>query len=100
MKMALDGFLRPRRKREKRAVSKKEKFPEDIAAMSFEDALRELEDIVNRLEAGDVALEESLEIYQRGALLRAYCGDKLKSAQAKIEKVTGNGSAREDLDVE
>ncbi len=81
-------------------VSKKDKIPADIAAMSFEDAMRELEDIVNRLEAGDVALEESLEIYQRGALLRAYCDEKLKSAQAKIEKVTGGGAASEDLDVE
>ena len=45
---------------------------EDILALSFEQALAELEGIVDRLETGDVALEESIEIYQRGAQLRAY----------------------------
>lgn len=64
---------------------------EDIRSLSFEQALAELESIVDRLETGDVALEESIEIYQRGAQLRAYCDEKLKTAQARIEKITGDG---------
>lgn len=69
-----------------------------IRALSFEQALSELESIVERLETGDVALEESIEIYQRGAQLRAYCDEKLKSAQARIEKITGDGNAVAPLD--
>lgn len=65
---------------------------DDIRALSFEQALSELESIVDRLETGDVALEESIEIYQRGAQLRAYCDEKLKSAQARIEKITADGT--------
>ena len=71
---------------------------EDILALSFEQALAELESIVDRLETGDVALEESIEIYQRGAQLRAYCDDKLKSAQARIEKITGGVTSALDAD--
>lgn len=73
---------------------------EDIQAMSFEQALQELEDIVDRLETGDVALEHSIEIYQRGSQLRAHCEAKLKSAQARIEKITGDGAGTEPLDSE
>ena len=80
------------------AKNKDEAFPADIEGLSFEQALEELETIVHRLEAGDVALEESIEIYQRGSQLRSYCDLKLKSAQAKIEKISGNST--EPLDVE
>lgn len=73
---------------------------EDIQQLSFEQALGELESIVDRLETGDVALEESIEIYQRGAQLRAYCDAKLKSAQARIEKITGDGSGTVPLDAD
>ena len=72
----------------------------DIEAMSFEQALTELENIVNRLEAGDVALEESIEIYRRGSQLRAHCENKLKTAQLRIEKITGDGDSTEPLDSE
>ena len=72
----------------------------DIRQLSFEQALSELETIVDRLETGDVALEESIEIYQRGAQLRAYCDEKLKSAQARIEKITGDGSGISPLDAD
>lgn len=66
----------------------------DVAALSFEDALRELEDIVARLERGQVDLEDSIAIYERGAALRAHCESKLKAAQARIEKiVAGPGGA-------
>ncbi len=59
----------------------------DIAQLSFEDALAELEKIVQRLEAGDVALEDSIRIYERGASLKAHCEAKLKAAQLKVEQI-------------
>lgn len=71
---------------------------EDILSMNFEKALAELEEIVNRLESGDVALEESIAIYQRGNQLRAHCENKLKDAQVQIEKITQNGDASKPLD--
>lgn len=80
------------------AQDDKTEIDEAIRALSFEQALSELEGIVDRLESGDVALEESIEIYQRGAQLRAYCDEKLKSAQARIEKITGDGSGTTPLD--
>jgi exodeoxyribonuclease VII small subunit len=60
---------------------------EDIAALSFEEALRQLEEIVARLERGQVELEESIAIYERGARLKAHCEKKLKDAQGRIEKI-------------
>lgn len=75
---------------------------EDIAAMPFEQALRELEGIVHRLERGDVELQESISIYERGDALRAHCDRLLKQAEAKVEKLTvGNDGApigKESLD--
>jgi len=59
----------------------------DIETLSFEAALKELESIVEKLERGDVALEESIAIYERGAALKKHCEAKLKSAQMKIEKI-------------
>ncbi len=66
-----------------------------IKNMSFEDALKELEGIVQRLERGDAPLEESITIYQRGAALKAHCDAKLKDAQMKVEKIVldANGKA-------
>ena len=61
--------------------------PADIAALSFEEALAELEKIVQRLEAGDVPLEDSIRIYERGAALKAHCESKLKAAQLKVEQI-------------
>lgn len=58
-----------------------------IKSLSFEDALTELELIVQRLERGDAPLEESIAIYQRGAKLKAHCEGKLKDAQLKVEKI-------------
>ena len=72
-------------------MADKVEIAEDILKLSFEAALGELESIVDRLETGDVALEESIEIYKSGNQLRAYCDEKLKSAQAKIEKITSDG---------
>jgi exodeoxyribonuclease VII small subunit len=77
---------------------------EDISSMSFEKALAALEDIVARLEAGKVDLEESIKIYERGEALRAHCEKKLKEAEARIEKITldpqGKPSGKTPLDVE
>ena len=81
-------------------MTSKSQIEEDIREMSFEQALSELETIVDRLETGDVALEESIDIYQRGSQLRAYCDEKLKNAQARIEKITSAGAATEALDAE
>ena len=64
----------------------------DIKDLSFEDALRELETIVEKLERGDAPLEESITIYQRGAALKGHCESKLKNAQMKVEKIVLSGS--------
>jgi len=65
-----------------------------ITDMSFEDALAELETIVERLERGDAPLEASIEIYQRGAKLKAHCEGKLKDAQMKVEKIVLDGQGQ------
>ncbi len=62
-------------------------IPKEIQKLSFEEALKELESIVAKLEGGDVALEESIDIYSRGTQLKAHCEAKLKAAQAKVEKL-------------
>lgn len=59
-----------------------------MAQLSFEEALRELESIVQRLERGDVALDESIALYARGEALRAQCQKRLADADARIEKLT------------
>lgn len=58
-----------------------------IENLSFEDALRELETIVSRLEQGEVALEDSIALYERGTALKAHCEAKLKGAEARLEKI-------------
>jgi exodeoxyribonuclease VII small subunit len=76
----------------------------DISQLSFEKALAALEDIVARLEAGKVDLEESIKIYERGEALRKHCETKLKEAEARIEKITldpaGKPTGTQPLDVE
>jgi len=59
----------------------------DIETLSFEQALAELERIVQQLESGEVELEKSIQIYERGADLRAHCEGKLKTAELKVEKI-------------
>ncbi|MDX8346376.1 MULTISPECIES: exodeoxyribonuclease VII small subunit [unclassified Cognatiyoonia] len=60
----------------------------DIDQMSFEDAIKELETVVGQLERGDVALDESIALYERGAALKARCEAKLKEAEEKVAKIT------------
>jgi exodeoxyribonuclease VII small subunit len=59
----------------------------DIAGLSFEQALAELERIVGELESGKAELEHSLDVYERGARLKAHCEAKLKAAQLRVEKI-------------
>ncbi len=60
----------------------------DSADLSFEEALKRLEDIVRKLESGDVPLDQSIELYSQGEQLRTLCQKRLEAAQAKIEKIT------------
>jgi exodeoxyribonuclease VII small subunit len=62
-----------------------------IAELPFESALKELETIVGRLEAGDVPLEQSIAIYERGAALKERCEALLKRAEERVEKIRTNG---------
>ena len=77
--------------------------PADIASMPFEAALKELEQIVSRLEQGNVALEDSILIYERGEALKAHCETLLKQAEMRIEKITfgadGKPKGTEPLDI-
>jgi exodeoxyribonuclease VII small subunit len=67
---------------------------EDIANLSFEAALKELEGIVAELESGRAELERSIQVYERGAALKAHCEAKLKDAQLRVEKILiGPGGA-------
>jgi exodeoxyribonuclease VII small subunit len=59
----------------------------EIAALSFEDALRSLEDIVRKLESGEVPLDATMDLYECGEKLRGHCQARLDAAQARIEKI-------------
>ncbi len=76
----------------------------DIAKMTFEQALEQLEQIVDNLERGDVPLEESIRIYERGEALKKHCDTLLKSAEDKVEKIRlgrdGKPNGTEPLDAE
>ncbi|MSO70510.1 MAG: exodeoxyribonuclease VII small subunit [Alphaproteobacteria bacterium] len=61
--------------------------PVEIAKMSFEDALAELETIVRSLESGEAKLDSAIEAYERGVALRRHCETKLREAQAKVERI-------------
>ena len=64
------------------------KTDKEIEALSFEDALKELETIVQQLERGQVKLDEAIAIYERGVVLKRHCEKKLAEAKAKVEKIT------------
>ena len=64
------------------------------STLSFEDALRALEDVVRKLESGEVALEESITLYERGEELRKQCQARLDSASARIEKIVADGGGQ------
>lgn len=60
----------------------------EINDMSFEEAMKELEATVGKLEHGEATLEESIKLYERGALLRAHCDKVLRAAEERVEKIT------------
>ena len=67
-------------------MNKKLKITDEIKKLSFEEALSELEQIVEDLERGDIELEDSISIYEKGVILKAHCEAKLKTAKMKIDK--------------
>lgn len=72
----------------------KDEKKDEIAKLTFEQALQQLETIVKQLEQGQVPLEESIAIYEKGTALKAHCETKLRDAEARIEKIViGPGGA-------
>lgn len=65
-----------------------------IAELSFEDALRELEGIVAKLESGDAPLQQAIDLYERGDALRKQCAARLDAAQARIEAIRTDASGK------
>ena len=68
-------------------MSPKPKTETAIEELSFEAALKELEEIVSRLEQGEVDLEDSIVLYERGQALKVHCEKKLKAAESRLEKI-------------
>jgi exodeoxyribonuclease VII small subunit len=69
-------------------------IPEEVKAMTFEAALEALEEIVQKLDSGQVSLEDSIDIYTRGTQLKRHCEAKLRSAKERVDKiVVGSGGA-------
>ncbi len=73
-------------------------MPADIAKLSFEDALKELEEIVRGLESGKGKLDDAIAAYERGSALKRHCERKLAEAEARIEKIalSANGTVRSE----
>lgn len=67
---------------------------QEIDQLSFEQALSQLEEIVQQLERGDVPLDQSITLYERGEKLRAACQKRLDSAQARIERIVASGDGQ------
>ncbi|HWL55646.1 MAG TPA: exodeoxyribonuclease VII small subunit [Paracoccus sp. (in: a-proteobacteria)] len=74
----------------------------EIENMSFEEAMRELEATVGKLEHGEATLEESITLYERGAALRKHCDEVLRKAEERVEKITlaANGQPTGTVPVE
>ena len=71
-----------------------EQAPVDIAGLTFEEALRALEDVVRKLEGGEVPLDASITLYERGEALRKHCQARLDAAQARIEKIVAGADGQ------
>ncbi len=65
-----------------------------VEQMTFEQAMKELEAVVGQLERGDVALDQSIALYERGALLKKRCEDELKRAEEKVAAITLDADGR------
>lgn len=61
-----------------------------VSEMTFEEAMAELEQVVNKLEGATVSLDESIRLYERGAALKAHCEARLKEAEEKVRQITLN----------
>lgn len=74
-----------------------------VTDLSFEQAMSELEDVVKKLEGSQVALDDSIAMYERGALLKKHCEEKLREAEEKVAKITlgadGNPAGLEKADI-
>jgi exodeoxyribonuclease VII small subunit len=88
----------------KQTKTEPDMIPDDIAAMSFEAAMAELETIVQGLEGGQVDLDASIALYSRGAQLKRHCETKLNAASEQVEKIVadgaGNAQATEPADIQ
>jgi len=74
-------------------MTEETEIPADIKEMSFEAALQELESIVEKLDSGNVDLDQSINIYTRGAQLKSHCEQKLRAAQERVDKIVNqNGT--------
>jgi len=75
-----------------------------VKTLSFEEAMSQLEKIVDALDSGDVSLEKSIDIYEQGAALQRHCEDKLKQAEMRVQKIVagadGKAKAAEDTSFE
>ena len=77
-------------------------IPQDIAKLGFEDALKELEDIVRALESGDGKLDDAIASYERGVALKKHCEGKLAEAKNRIERISfadDNAATTEPIDI-
>ena len=83
-------------------ATEKQQLGKPVGELSFEAALKELETIVSRLEQGEVDLEDSIALYERGQALKTHCETKLKAAEGRLEKIVlgagGKPVAAEALD--
>lgn len=68
--------------------------PREISDLDFEEALKALEGVVHRLESGEVRLDESIDLYEKGEKLRAHCQARLDAAQARIEKIVTDAGGK------
>ena len=73
-------------------------IPKDITGLNFEDALKELENIVQKIESGDGGLDDAIRSYERGVALKQHCEAKLQEAQARVERVVLGADG--DIDLE
>ena len=64
------------------------KNEQKVENLSFEEALKQLESIISKMESGEVELEKSIEYYEKGVALKKYCEKKLKEAELRVEKIT------------
>lgn len=78
-----------------------EVMTKSLNKLSFEDAMKRLEEIINSLESGEVKLEDAIELYTEGIKLQEYCENKLNNAKLKVEKIVKNteGIFKEKINV-